>query len=95
MDVAYGRPHRRTRTKLLNQLPNLADVLEVSPRGCLCPRCGLQMQTWEPLDLGHSTPERKRLGLPGDRLEHASCNRSAQDGPVIVRPVGHVPSREW
>jgi hypothetical protein len=27
------------------------------------------------LDLGHSSPERKAAGLPGDRIEHAKCNR--------------------
>lgn len=53
------------------------------------------MEPWMPLDLGHSTPTLKQLGLPGDRLEHAHCNRSYGDGPTIIKPTNHTPSRNW
>lgn len=88
---AYGIEHQRTRAKLLAQLST--DTAQDKPWPC--PRCGYPMLLWQPLDLGHTDPEAKQAGLPGDRLEHAGCNRAAQDGTLIVQPIGHQPSRDW
>jgi hypothetical protein len=79
---AYGPAHQRARIAAIRALKN--EHL-LTGRWPLCPRCGLTMAPdpllrGEGLDLGHSDPERKRRGLPGDRLEHSACNRSFGDG---------------
>jgi hypothetical protein len=45
--------------------------------GKLCPRCGEPMLVSQDLQLGHSKAIFKKLGLPGDRIEHALCNQRA------------------
>lgn len=69
--MAAGDPrstaaHQRRRAELL-------PAAHYSP----CPRCGLLMLPDEALDLGHSTDLVDQPGRIGDRIEHASCNRSA------------------
>ena len=55
----------------------------ITPDGAPCPECGAAMlpqsEPWT-IDLGHTDPEDKRRGLPGDRLEHSSCNRRTMTG---------------
>jgi hypothetical protein len=63
---SYGKTHKATR-----------DALLPLAYGRPCPRCGELMLPGQPLDLGHSDGRRKKIGLPGDRIEHAVCNRSA------------------
>lgn len=93
---AYGRQHQRMRLALLNRLPGLMNVMEPSPRGCLCPRCGKPMKSPpEPLDCGHTSEQAKLAGLPGDRLEHATCNREAGASRAIRPGSGYQPSEEW
>jgi hypothetical protein len=84
---AYGWQHQKVRIRLLR-----------TQAGMPCPRCGLLMlgeadpdPRLRALDLGHTDPAAKRAGLPGDRLEHAFCNRSAGDGSRP--PAAYVP--EW
>jgi len=62
----YGHEHQRTRSLLLP-----------FAIGQPCPRCGETMLEHEPLDLDHSTPLAEDRGSVGDRIVHASCNRSA------------------
>ncbi len=81
---AYGSKHKRTRAVLLPQAI-----------GTPCPRCGHTMEAWQPLDLGHSDPKLKAAGLPGDRIEHRYCNRSAGNGTALTQPANHTPSRTW
>ena len=83
---AYGPVHRRIRKKLLP----LA-------WGKPCPRCGQTMFPWQDLDLGHSSRELKRLGLPGDRIEHRECNRSNGEARPEPDRASKIPppSREW
>lgn len=85
-EKAYGKLHERTRKALLPKA-----------YGQPCPICHLPMQRYEPLDLGHSTHERKVQGLPGDRIEHAACNRRDGRGgtPLIPAHLLPSPSREW
>lgn len=84
---AYRKQHERTRAKLL--------PLAI---GKPCPLCGVPMQmgmAW-PLDLDHSDPAMKQLGLPGDRIVCAKCNRSRGDGSrTPAAPRHHSPSRDW
>lgn len=86
---AYGRRHRRARDYLL-------------PRaiGKPCPVCHLPMQAGQALDLGHSTHALKEAGEPGDRIEHASCNRLDLEHRTATRPAkvdNRLPpaSRNW
>lgn len=82
MTDPYGWAHKQRRKHLI-----LALVDHHTRTGIwkTCPRCD---QTMAPdpllphdgLDLGHSDPEAKKAGRPGDRLEHSACNRSAGDG---------------
>lgn len=80
---AYGSEHRRIR-----------DALLPSAWGTPCPRCGQPMLRGQDLDLGHSTDLVIRPGVPGDRIEHADCNRRA-GGIVGNRRRNLRPSREW
>jgi hypothetical protein len=66
---AYGVEHQRIRARLLRTHLNLP-----------CPYCGELMLSGQDLDLDHSDPADKLLGKPGDRLAHASCNRSYGNG---------------
>jgi len=68
--------------------------------GKQCAMCGLLMSKDQALDLDHSLP-RALGGTHGDRIVHASCNRSAgarlqqalRNGkPVLPRPRT---SRRW
>lgn len=69
MTDPYGSAHRARRAALLAALARAP--------GQPCPRCGMPMWPGQRLDLGHASDEAKRRGLPGDRLEHATCNRRA------------------
>jgi hypothetical protein len=99
MTGAYDIKHQRTRTKLLAELRNIwRDIdagADIPPP--ICPRCGGVMRPYEPIQLGHSTSERKALGLPGDRLEHGSCNMAAgaQSQHDATHPAGYTPSQRW
>ena len=62
----YGYDHRQRRVKLLKRA-----------YGSACPMCGLTMGRDQPLDLDHSTPVAVGGSGAGDRIVHASCNRSA------------------
>ena len=64
-DRGYGYTHQKRRRKLL---------AELTP-GAVCPFCDKPMDAGQYLDLDHSEPDTRLLGLPGDRLAHASCNR--------------------
>jgi len=64
---SYGAAHQSVRRRLLP----LA-------YGQPCPRCGATMHEGQALDLGHSDQAAKRARLPGDRIEHALCNRSGR-----------------
>jgi hypothetical protein len=66
---AYGKKHRAIRKRLLAML--------AATGPWPCPRCGKPMIAGMRLHLGHSFEAAKLLGLPGDRLEHASCNEGA------------------
>ena len=72
--AAYNWQHQKIRERLLK-----------THVGLPCPRCGKTM-ILDPsvagggLDLGHTDPADKLAGRPGDRLEHANCNRSFGDG---------------
>lgn len=61
----YGWPHRRRRAALLPYA-----------YGRPCPMCDEVMLRSQRLDLDHSTPL-VLGGTQGDRIVHASCNRSA------------------
>lgn len=68
-EPAYGVVHQRVREYLLR----------VTPPGTPCPLCDEPM--WpeaEPIDLHHSDPELKKLGMPGDALAHRKCNRATR-----------------
>ncbi len=45
--------------------------------GQLCPRCGLPMLYGQALDYGHTVARAIDPTARADRVEHASCNRSA------------------
>jgi hypothetical protein len=47
--------------------------------GTPCPRCTEPMLRGQALDLGHSTPLRVDPTSRADRIEHAHCNRGAND----------------
>ena len=63
--------------------------------GSACPLCGLTMYEDQALDLDHSTPVVLGGGAqPGDRMAHASCNRSA--GATLGNQLrGNRASRDW
>ncbi len=83
----YGVEHQRRRAELLP-----------AAIGTLCPRCGLVMLETDDLDLGHSVDLVIDPNAVGDRIEHASCNRSA--GARLGHELQQVesrfaPSRTW
>jgi hypothetical protein len=85
----YGHAHQRQRARLL---PHAV--------GTMCPLCGLPMLEGQALDLDHSRPRSIDPTSRGDRITHASCNRSA--GAVMrqqrrrqVEGHGRRASRDW
>lgn len=64
---AYGAEHQARRAELM------PDAI-----GTPCPRCLELMLLGQHLDLDHSDPKMKLLGLPGDRIAHAACNRGGR-----------------
>jgi hypothetical protein len=60
----YGHEHQALRRQLLPYA-----------YGTPCPRCDQVMRHGQDLDLGHSDPAARWRGEPGDRIEHADCNR--------------------
>jgi hypothetical protein len=89
MTKPYGRRHHRLRHQLLP----LA-------YGTPCPRCGEIMlpgedpndwRTW--LDLDHSDPLTKDIGLPGDRITHRRCNRRGLT--IDSAPTSSTTSWRW
>jgi hypothetical protein len=87
----YGSAHQRVRERLMRKLRRHP--------GQPCGRCGLPMYPFnvpgEGIDLGHSEAWMKLAGLPGDRLEHARCNRSYQDGTKPAHLVNEWTSVVW
>lgn len=82
-DPWYGAEHQKRRAELLP----LA-------YGTPCPRCGDIMLETDELDLGHSTDHAVDSYALGDRIEHASCNRSA--GALLKAHLDRFnPSRAW
>ena len=65
-DRGYDAAHDATRARLLP----LA-------YGQPCPRCSETMERGQQLDLGHSVARSVDPTSRGDRIEHATCNRSA------------------
>ncbi len=95
---AYGPAHQRTRVVLLRLLAEMWRLHRADPENYpapLCPRCGEPLETWQPLDCGHTREADKLRGLPGDRLEHAGCNRGAGASRTTVQPSGYSPSQQW
>lgn len=64
---SYGHEHQQRRAELM---PHAI--------GQRCPRCLELMLTGQALDLDHSDPNSKLLGLPGDRITHAACNQGGR-----------------
>ena len=82
-DNPYGAEHQRRRAELL--------PLAI---GTPCPRCGEIMTEYDDLDLGHSVDLMIDKNAIGDRIEHASCNRSA-GGAAKAKRDQYRHSREW
>lgn len=62
--------------------------------GTYCPLCGQVMVQGQALDLDHSTPVVLGGDGAGDRIAHASCNRSA--GATLGNQLrGRRASRDW
>lgn len=74
-----GADHQRRRRRLLP----LA-------YGTPCPLCGHEMRRDQELDLDHSIP-RSKGGKHGDRITHASCNRSRGNRTTLLMPT----SENW
>jgi hypothetical protein len=77
----YGVDHRRRRELLLP-----------SAYGRPCPLCGVVMTKADDLDLDHKDPLSLNPNSTGDRITHASCNRSRGNGQ---RAGDTDDSREW
>ncbi|WP_156759547.1 hypothetical protein [Microbacterium karelineae] len=82
-DEAYGVEHQKRRAELLP-----------TAYGTPCPRCGEVMLESDELDLGHSVDLALDAHAIGDRIEHASCNRSA-GAKLKSRLERYKPSRNW
>lgn len=79
----YGWEHQQRR-----------DALLPDAYGTPCPRCRKPMLRGQDLDLGHSTDLAYDPQAIGDRIEHASCGRSA--GAVLGSKLRKFrPSRKW
>jgi len=86
-DPAYDAAHQRRRLELLPKAI-----------GTPCPRCQVIMLESDELDLGHSTDKAIDASAIGDRIEHASCNRSAGGSlgaELRARATRYRPSRKW
>jgi len=88
--MGLGAEHDRTR-KALEPLA----YGKRCPYYGLVPTCPGVMRRGQALDLDHSTP-RSLGGTRGDRMAHASCNRSWGNGtrgdrPVLVIDPGPTP----
>ncbi|MBI1757990.1 MAG: hypothetical protein HYR62_01960 [Actinobacteria bacterium] len=86
----YGAEHEAIRERLLWELRERP--------GQPCVRCGKPMWPWQRLDAGHSVPA--SMGGVAERLEHASCNRSAgartrNRRAAVRRAASTPPSRDW
>lgn len=79
-----GHEHRRKRAELLP----LA-------YGNPCPLCGELMLRGQKLDLDHSRPFARGNTGPGDRMTHASCNRSKGASEGNRRRRRRPSSRDW
>ena len=75
----YGAEHKRTRARLIRQLPRA------------CPICGRLMRTPADAELHHTSAEAKALGRTGSQLICRQCNRSI-GGPSRPRRVKHPES---
>ncbi|MGO1267660.1 MAG: hypothetical protein ACTMIY_13605 [Microbacterium gubbeenense] len=82
-DNPYGAEHQKRRAELL--------PLAI---GTPCPRCGVVMLDSDELDLGHTVDLVVDRHAVGDRIEHASCNRSA-GGALKARRDRYRHSRNW
>lgn len=84
---AYGWVHQQKAARL-----------KAHAIGQPCPLCHLPMLASHPLDLDHTDPADKAMGMPGDRVVHASCNRKA-GGKLGAEKTNaqhkHVIKREW
>ncbi|WP_221585568.1 hypothetical protein [Microbacterium sp. G2-8] len=82
-DPTYGIEHQKRREELLP-----------AAYGTPCPRCGDVMLASDDLDLGHTIDHALDSHAVGDRIEHASCNRSA--GAKLKSTLErYKPSRIW
>lgn len=79
----YSAAHRKARKALLPYAI-----------GTLCPLCGQVMEDWQALDLDHATPLVLGGGEVGDRITHATCNRSL-GATLGNRMRGNHASRDW
>lgn len=80
----YSTAQRKTRAALLPYA-----------YGTACPICGRPMLRGQALDLDHSVPVAYGNTGAGDRITHASCNRSA--GATLGNRLrgGVNASRDW
>ena len=83
MSEPYGARHQAIRAKLLP-----------AAYGTLCPRCSEPMLKGQDLDLGHSEDLMFDPLAIGDRIEHATCNRSA-GAALGNKHRARKPSRRW
>jgi len=84
---AYGYAHQQKATQLKR-----------AALGQPCPICGGPMLAGHQLDLDHTDPQAKALGLPGDRVTHATCNRSeggTRGAHITNTQQRHTITREW
>ena len=79
----YDFEHQQRRNRLLPVAYNTP-----------CPRCGQLMLMGQDLDLGHTVDVAVDPNSKADRVEHASCNRSA-GGKLGQQRARLKPSRKW
>jgi hypothetical protein len=84
---AYGWNHQKIRAQLLAELRAAGSAF--------CPICWMVMTPDMDLQLHHSNPLSKQMGLPGDALAHAKCNLSYGNGSRHRRRGKGGPSRRW
>lgn len=83
MSTPYDADHQRRRAELLP-----------AAYGTRCPLCPHLMLRGQALDLDHSTPLAVDPTSKGDRIVHATCNRSV--GGRLARTARDLrPSRRW
>lgn len=78
----YGYEHQQRRAVMLPYA-----------YGRPCPLCGQTMHPTQDLDLDHSEPLSTNPNSKGDRIVHASCNRSRGSGRREMTEVDD--SRAW